>query len=189
MRFVLTDEFWGLDALTPAEWLTIADLPSIAAGESFSESTRARLFPSPFAPDALLEEDTLTNIEDWQQYVQPDLKDTFVSARDLVSQDLEAVETIDANDFLEPEQIKMAGGVAELRRLRVPLDHADSWYSVLNQARLLMNEEYELAESDDRLLLQLQKAETIDQARILMLAQYELYSAVQSILVENVMEL
>jgi hypothetical protein len=50
-----------------------------------------------------------------------------------------------------------------------------------------MNEEFDLAQSDDRLLLQSQSEENVDQERLILLAQYELYSVIQSILVENVM--
>tara|TARA_R110002096_G_scaffold23303_8_gene74252 strand:- start:1307 stop:1876 length:570 start_codon:yes stop_codon:yes gene_type:complete len=189
MRFVLTDEFWGLDALTPAEWHIIAELPEVARGRDFSQSTRDRLFPSPFAPDALLDEDTTTHLEDWKQYVEPDLHDTFREARELVSKDLDAVEVIPAKDFFEPDDQERLDDMPDLRRLRVPLKHSEPWYSVLNQARLLMNEEYDLAESDDRILLQLQNAEGVDQDRLMKLAQYEFYSIVQSILVENVMTL
>ena len=53
----------------------------------------------------------------------------------------------------------------------------------------MMNEEFDLAESDDRLLLQFQNAENADQDRLMLLAQYEIYSVIQSILVENVMNL
>lgn len=187
MRFVLTDEFWALDALTPAEWHLVAELPATAAGESFSQSTRERLFPSPFAPDALLDEDTFSHLEDWQQFVKPDIETEFENSRALVQRDLDGVELFAASEMLEPEYSEIGGELSELRRLRVPLEHTDSWYSALNQARLLMNEEFNLAASEDRILLQMETPEQLDQSRILLLAQYELYSAVQSILVENVM--
>jgi len=87
----------------------------------------------------------------------------------------------------EPDPAKTDETISQLKRLRVPLDHTEAWYSVLNQARILMNEEFDLAQSDDRLLLQSQSEENVDQERLILLAQYELYSVIQSILVENVM--
>ena len=99
------------------------------------------------------------------------------------------VESLEVEEMLEPEYPEMAEGVSELKRLRVPIEHTESWFSVLNQARLMMNEEFDLAESDDRLLLQFQDAENADQDHLMLLAQYEIYSVIQSILVENVMNL
>ena len=189
MRFVLTDEFWALDALTPAEWHLVAELPAASDSDAFSPATRERLFPSLFSPDALVDEDTQSHLEDWDQFVTPDLKDTFDDARALIAQDIAKVESFEVEEMLEPEYAEMAEGVPELKRLRVPIEHTESWYSVLNQARLMMNEEFDLAESDDRLLLQFQDAENVDQDRLMLLAQYEIYSVIQSILVENVMNL
>lgn len=189
MRFVLTDEFWALDALTPAEWHLVAELPTASDSDVFSPATRERLFPSLFSPDSLIDEDTQSHLEDWDQFVKPDLKDTFEEARALIAQDISKVESLEVEEMLEPEYADMAEGVSELKRLRVPIEHTDSWFSVLNQARLMMNEEFDLAESDDRLLLQFQNAENADQDRLMLLAQYEIYSVIQSILVENVMNL
>lgn len=187
MRFVLTDEFWALDALTPAEWHLVSELPAASNGESFSSSTRERLFPSLFSPETLLNEDTQSHLEDWEEFVKPDLKESFDDARNQISQDIAKVETFDVEEVPEPDPAKTDETISQLKRLRVPLDHTEAWYSVLNQARILMNEEFDLAQSDDRLLLQSQSEENVDQERLILLAQYELYSVIQSILVENVM--
>lgn len=187
MRFVLTDEFWALDALTPAEWHLVSELPAASDGESFSPSARERLFPSLFSPETLLNEDTQSHLEDWEEFVKPDLKDSFDDARNQIVQDIAEVETVDIEKMSEAEPTNTEETISQLKRLRVPLDHTEAWYSVLNQARIMMNEEFDLAQSDDRQLPQSQSDESIDQERFVLLAQYELYSVIQSILVDNVM--
>lgn len=52
-----------------------------------------------------------------------------------------------------------------------------------------MNEEHDLAESEERILARMEESSEIDEDRFLLIAQYELYSAVQIMLVENVMGL
>jgi vacuolar-type H+-ATPase subunit I/STV1 len=189
MRFLLTEDFWVLDALSPAEWHLVAELPAAASGESFSESARERLFPPPVDPKTEADPETLEQAADWKDYVQPELEELFDDARKTVEKDIESVETISAEDFLGPDQpAELASHLPELRRVRIPIENSEAWYSTLNQARLLMNEEHALAESEERLLARLEQADEIDEDRFLLIAQYELYSAVQIMLVENVME-
>ncbi|MEX2580325.1 MAG: hypothetical protein WD342_14800 [Verrucomicrobiales bacterium] len=189
MRFILTDEQWVLDALSSSEWHLVCELPRTAAGEGFSERTKERLFPSPLSEDTLADDDTLSQIEDWDRFVRPDLDEGFKEVRELVRNDLNRVETFPADTLLDPGQIEPGhGDLLELRRLEVPIEHTEAWYSVLNQARLLMNEEHDLAEEEDRLMIQLEGPDAVDQDRLLVLAQYEMYSVIQSILVENVMD-
>jgi len=187
MRFVLTDESWFLDALSASEWHLLCELPPTAAGEKFEQSTRDRLFPSPLANDTLADEASLAEIDDWNSFVRPDLDEGFADARAVVQVDLDSVESFPADAILEPEQIEFAGGEKELRRVVVPLENTEAWYSALNQARLLMNEEYDLTDGGDRFMLEMQGPDAVDQDRMLLLAQYEMYSVIQSILVENVM--
>lgn len=188
MRFVLTDENWFLDALSASEWHLLCELPPTAAGENFEESTRERLFPSPLSEDVLADEESIDQLDDWNSFVRPDLDEGFAEARSVVQVDLECVESFPAEEVLEPEQLEFAGGEKELRRVVVPHENTDAWYSVLNQARLLMNEEYGLAETEDRFMIEMQGPDAVDQERMLLLAQYEMYSVIQSILVENVMK-
>ena len=181
MRFLLTEDFWALDALSPAEWHLVAELPGSASGEAFSETSRKRLFPPPVSgADG--------ENEDWDQYVRPDMESLFQEARKIVGRDLDGVEVLNPEDIFAPEEIPdFPLGLPELRRVRVPVENTEAWYSTLNQARLLMNEEYDLAESEERLLARMDDAEELEEDRILLIAQYELYSAVQIMLVENVM--
>ena len=77
---------------------------------------------------------------------------------------------------------------SELRRVIVPFEHTEAWYSTLNQARLLMNEEFDLATAEERHLAKSLGPEIVGSDRLLLIAQYELYSFIQSILVEKVMQ-
>ena len=62
MRFILAEEFWVLDALSPAEWQLIRELPDVAAGNRFSDKAKERLFPSPLSEEVIADESTLTQI-------------------------------------------------------------------------------------------------------------------------------
>ena len=50
-----------------------------------------------------------------------------------------------------------------------------------------MNEEYDLADAEERMLIRSSGTGGMDEERMILFAQYELYSVVQSILVENLM--
>lgn len=190
MRFQLTEDYWTLDALSPTEWHLVAELPCTAAGEAFREETRARLYPSPLSPDSLADEETLDSVEDWQEFVRPEMETLFEAAREVVAKDLENVELVSMEEYFSPEQYELIKEeLPELRRVTIPMEHTEAWYSTLNQARLLMNEEYDLASAEERMMLRLDQHENMDQERFLLFAQYELYSAVQGMLVENVMDL
>lgn len=190
MRFLLTEEFWVLDALNAAEWHFISELPEVAAGTGIDKQSRERLYPSPLTDDELLNEDSFNQLEDWEEIVKPDLESSFKADRERVERDLADVsvvprEEVDPSAF-DSEQ-EMFTSLGELKRLVIPLEHSDAWYSTLNQARLLLNEAHSLAESSERLLFMTDQ-EKLEPRLAMKLAQYEMYSAIQSILVENVMQ-
>lgn len=190
MRFLLTDDFWALDALSPAEWHLVAELPAAATASNYRAGSSERLFPSPVSPEELADEETISQVDDWKRFVQPDLEELFQDARKTVERDIEGVEKVSASEFLSPDEIKeLDVELPDLRRVAVSKEHTEAWYSTLNQARILLNEEHELAESEERMLAHMDAADDIDEARFLLIAQYEMYSAVQIMLVEHVMEL
>jgi len=188
MRFILAEDSWVLDALSPTEWQLISEIPLMASGVHFTEKTRERLFPSPLANDALADENTITQLEDWEELIKPELMEAFETSRDSVQSDLEKVETIPIESIIPSEEADLNFRVSEFYRLEVKIENTELWYSALNQARLLMNEEYDLASSEDRLLIQMEGPDAVDENRLLLLAQYEIYSVIQNILIENVME-
>lgn len=188
MRFILTEDSWILDALSPTEWQLISEIPLIASGVHFTEKTRERLFPSPLANDALADEETISQLEDWDELIKPDLLEAFEASRETVQSDLEKVEVVPVESILSPEEADLNFAVDEFYRLEVKIENTELWYSALNQARLLMNEEYDLADSGDRLLIQMEGPDAVDENRLLLLAQYEIYSVIQNILIESIME-
>lgn len=195
MRFLLSEEQWALDSLFPGEWEWIRMLPRLASGRDFRPSSRERLFPSPLAPEVLANVGTISQMEDWEELVRPELEEDFASARAVVESDLSRCEVYQFGDADEEEdegdpwldELGIPAELPDLRRVVVPYDHTEAWYSTLNQARLLMNEEYDLAAAEERQIAKALGPEVVGSDRLLLIAQYELYSVVQSILVENVM--
>jgi len=193
MRFQVLEDSWILDVLTPTEWELLSELPNIASGDSFSRETRDRLFPSPISPETLVDEEVADQVEDWDEFVRPDIQESFTNDRDRVRADLGRAEIIDPSEFLSPEQIEeWDAGFPDLRRLPIPIPHTEAWYSSLNQARILLNEEHDLADSEERLALHEDEigdaVEQLDPERVMLLARYELFSAIQVLLVEKVMQ-
>lgn len=194
MRFVLTDSHWILDSLFPGEWEWIRILPRLAAGDGLRSDSIERLFPSPLASDVLVDESTFTQIEDWDELIRPELDEGFHRDREVVEEDLTRSEALSLDDYAEDDPIReeleeagFPGDLPAMHRILVPHENTDAWYSTLNQARLLMNEEFRIADSDERQLVKTLGPSAINEDRILLIAQYELYSVIQSILVENVM--
>lgn len=194
MRFILSEDHWALDSLFPGEWEWIRMLPGLAAGEGFSHSSRERLFPSPLAPEVLADVGTISQMEDWNELVRPGLEEVFAGARAVVEQDLSECQVYNtAEDEVEDpfreelEELGFPVDLPEMRRVVVPFEHTEAWYSTLNQARLLMNEEFDLATAEERHLAKALGPELVGSDRLLLIAQYEMYSFIQSILVEQVM--
>ncbi len=195
MRFLLSEHHWALDSLFPGEWEWIRQLPEIASGRHFRPEALERLYPPPLAPDVLADESTLSQTEDWEELIRPELADAFAEARAVVAANLALSESMRLDDYPEDDPIRkefeeagIPGELLEMRRLLVPYENTEAWYSTLNQARLLMNEAHGLAGSEERHLAKSLGPESVGEDRLLLIAQYELYSVVQSILVENVMQ-
>ena len=100
---------------------------------------RARLFSAPMS-DA---DDGDEFVDDWQRLVVPEIRDLFLSAREIVAGDLAALPA----SGLPPSSTE-AAGYGELfnpvaftpteHRLTIPGDHLEAWLRVLNQARLVL---------------------------------------------------
>ncbi len=195
MRFLLSEHHWALDSLFPGEWEWIRLLPLVAVGQGFRPSSLERLYPPPLAPDVLADESTIAQTEDWDELIRPELAETFAHARAAVEADLARSELMSLDDYpmddpirREFEEAGFPGELPEMHRVLVPYGNTEAWYSTLNQARLLMNEEYGLAAAEERHLAKILGPDAVGEDRLLLIAQYELYSVVQSILVENVMQ-
>jgi len=84
----------------------------------------ARLLPAPGGDEELL--------IDWQDHVQPELRQGFDSTRAVVQGDLAT----------------MSRELDETWSLEIPADHADAWLSTLNALRLALATEHGLTESE-----------------------------------------
>ncbi len=194
MRFILADDFWVLDVLSPAEWQLLQELPAIASGENFTPSSRERLYPSPLSEEVIADESTLTQVEDWEELIRPELEESFAEARHVVEEDLKGGRVLTLEEFfadeigMPPAPEVRDFSFPEFYRLEVDLEHTEAWYSSLNQARLLMNEEYSIAGAEERFVSLTPDMPGYNEERMLLVAQYELFSVIQSILVENVMQ-
>ena len=189
MRFVLRQEDWVLDFLNTAEWFFIHELPSLASGDGFSDEVKKVLFPPPIVD----REDKPVGSEetgDWEEFVRPDIEDSFARDRAVVSLDIEgALQTEDPLEWYEEDdEIPSPPPEGPMWRVVVDMEHTEQWYSTLNQTRILMNRAHGLAEDETRFLMSILGAsDDATPERGLLLAQYEFYCVIQNILVENVM--
>ena len=71
--------------------------------------------------------------QDWKSYVEPDLRDLFRNAQEIVQDDLRT--------FSLPE----SGG---LGTVHIPLKHLEAWIHTLNQARLAIAARHDFTEKD-----------------------------------------
>jgi hypothetical protein len=132
-------------------------VPSASPGDH--PAAHARIYSSPSAgaePDL---------DADWQEFVEPDLREHFEASRSLVERDLAT---------LEPAR---GGGEASLN---IPVAHLDSWISALNQARLILAERHSITEADMRREL------TLGDARSFALFQIEFYGELQFCFIREV---
>jgi hypothetical protein len=91
-----------------------------AADYDSHPAAQQRLFPAP-GPDA-------EAIEEWQEFVEPELRHLFEDAMATVARDLQALETDGS--------------------LLIPANHLDAWLNALNQARLTLAAKHALNEED-----------------------------------------
>jgi hypothetical protein len=112
----------GIDLLLAS---ILQELPQILEHRD-APAAHERLFPNPTANDEK------TNA-DWQQLVGPDLRHLFVAAGETVARDLTA---------LEPEPLT-EGRV----QVTFPAEHLNAWMNALNQARLILAEQFHLDEA------------------------------------------
>ena len=100
-------------------------------------AARERLFSDPIGPA----EDGDEFKDDWQEYVQPEIRDLFRSAREMVTEDLDALPPaagIELKREKEIIQFDPAAFAPGRYAFRIPDRHSEAWLSVLNQARLVI---------------------------------------------------
>ena len=97
--------------------------------------------------------------QDWKSYVEPDLRDLFRSAREIVEADLQNLTPVASPDDAT---------------LRIPFKHLEAWIHVLNQARLALSALHDFTERDMESALGMS-----DDRRSIALFQVHLYGFLQ----------
>jgi hypothetical protein len=111
-----------------------------------SVSIEQRLYPSPILDPTSL--DDMAAIEDWENYVKPDLEQGNRDAIQTVMDDLEM-----AQSTTDDEE-------SNWYEFEVPAQHMQDWHHALNVARLVMSGKYRLpltefpAKEDEKLSLE-----------------------------------
>jgi len=144
----------------PASQLRLLQQIPLHADPSGSPAAEERLYQSPVKFPLSDTDDEL--VSDWQDHVVPDLQHDFASQLDCVTGDLLQVQrqkptrrpAADSLREEDPEHSDEDGDEDEdvegaRYELTIPLDHIESWYGALNQARLVMQERYKFPEIEN----------------------------------------
>jgi hypothetical protein len=153
----LKDNSIELLDIEPIEAELLRQVPAVceSAGDSRSE---ARLFSNP----ANSSESQFLN--DWAEYVQPELRHLFLSARNTVKEDLG----------------RLADFRGRLGRFAIPRTHGDAWLNALNQARLILATKFKFSDRE----LSLHEAPKWFSRRDMVLQQINFYAEVQERIID-----
>jgi hypothetical protein len=145
--------------IEPIEADLLRQIPIVceSGGDSQSE---ARLFSNP----ADAGEGQILN--DWVEYVQPELRHLFLSAKNTVKEDLE----------------KITNFPGRLGRLVVPRGHSDAWLNALNQARLILATKFNFTDRE----LSLHEAPKWFSRRESVLRQINFYAEIQERIIDAI---
>lgn len=144
----------------PAAQLRMLQQVALHADPSGSPAASERLYQSPVKqPQNVIDEEL---VDDWQEFVMPDLRHEFTRQLDCVANDLSQAQPESTpsqphdnsphDDSLregEDADEDAATTPAATYELIIPFDHIESWYGALNQARLVMQERYEFPETEN----------------------------------------
>jgi Domain of unknown function (DUF2017) len=146
-----------LTDIEPIEAELLRKVPSVCdtGGDRRAE---ARLFSNPAAASER------QFLNDWDEYVRPELRHLFVSARKTVETDLE----------------KLSERPGHLSRLVVPRAHGDAWLNTLNQARLILASKFDFSDEE----LSMHEVPKSFSRRDLILLQINFYAAIQERIID-----
>lgn len=162
------DGTWSLGKVSELEHLMLTRLPA-AADPTGCEEAQNRLYPSPLAPTADVDDNTSAGLEeDWREYIVPDLRQSFGDALKIVSDDLARGELV-------------TDGETTAYDFNIPKAHADHWCSALNQARLVLHYRHNLPDQDGEL------DGDLDPEKWMAMLQTEIYSILMSFLITRVL--
>lgn len=102
------------------------------ADPSDDPAAQARLFSAPMSRGGDGDEFN----EDWERYVEPEIRSLFRSAQGTVEEDLSPLPDLSAGEPMAAHD--PVAFMPTSIRLEVPFKHAEAWLSVLNQARLVI---------------------------------------------------
>ncbi len=145
--------------IEPIEAELLRQVPSVcdSGGDSRSE---ARLFSSP------ADSSETQFLNDWGEYVRPELRHLFISARNTVKEDLE----------------KLSDFPGRLGRLIVPRAHSEAWLNALNQARLILATKFNFSDRE----LSMHEAPKWFSRRDMVLQQINFYAEIQERIIDAV---
>jgi hypothetical protein len=145
--------------IEPLEADLLKQVPGVCESGEDSRS-EARLF----SPPADSSEGQFLN--DWAEYVRPELLHLFLSARNTFKEDVK----------------KLASTPGRLGRLVVPRAHTDAWLNALNQARLILATKFDFTDRE----LSNHNAPKWFSRRDLVLQQINFYAEIQERIIDAV---
>lgn len=141
----------------PAAQLRMLKQVALHADPSGSPAASERLYQSPVKQPQNVTDEEL--VDDWQEFVMPDLRQEFTRQLDCVANDLSQAQPESTPSPLHDDLLRededadededAATSPAATYELIIPFDHIESWYGALNQARLVMQERYEFPETEN----------------------------------------
>ncbi len=149
----------------PAAQLRMLEQVALHADPSGSPAASERLYQSPVKQPQNVTDEEL--VDDWQEFVMPDLRQEFNRQLDCVANDLSQAQRESTPSPLHDDSLRedededegeseeefededAATSPAATYELIIPFDHIESWYGALNQARLVMQERYEFPETEN----------------------------------------
>lgn len=145
--------------IEPIEAELLRKVPSVCdtGGDSRVE---ARLFSNP------ADSSERQFLSDWDEFVRPELRHLFLSARKTVEEDLG----------------KLSDRPGRPGRLVVPSAHSDAWLNTLNQARLILATKFDFTDEE----LSMHEAPQSFSRRDLVLLQINFYAAIQERIIDAV---
>jgi hypothetical protein len=153
----LNEDSIGFTDIEPIEADLLRQIPALcdAAGDSRAAS---RLFSNP------ADSNEVQFLSDWEEYVRPELRHVFVSARETVEKDLGAMEERPGHPS----------------RLVILCAHGEAWLNTLNQARIILANKFEFSDEE----LSLHEVPRSFSRRDLVLLQINFYAAIQERIID-----
>jgi hypothetical protein len=153
----LTEDSIGFTDIEPIEADLLRQIPTLCDMPGDSR-VASRLFSKP------ADSSEVQFLSDWEEYVRPELRHVFVSARETVEKDLGAMEERPGHPS----------------RLVILCAHGEAWLNTLNQARIILANKFEFSDEE----LSLHEVPRSFSRRDLVLLQINFYAAIQERIID-----